>query len=323
MLTLFAASALSLTMAGWVSAESHTGDAPDCPEDSNTTAGCQMEGAATSEPGPVEGAATAPVSPEEESGEGATVMTGPDTDGSGGDPTSDIDNDGEDGESASTEASTEEDCPEDDDTAPGCDIENAETSEPGPVEGAATAPVEPENAEGQGSTSMESPDADPESDPEGSSDDDDSASAAPAGDPNIVVAYEDGGRYYTEDDAPTFHVAEDGTVDWLTFSGFRRYHSECHVCHGPDGEGSSYAPAIKNSAVNMDYYDFYDVVVNGRENGNSVMPHFGDNLNVMCYLDDIYVYLKARGTDAIPRGRPGSKEAKSDMIQEAENACMG
>jgi len=138
-----------------------------------------------------------------------------------------------------------------------------------------------------------------------------------------TIAYEEGGRYFNEDDIPTYKVAEDGTVGWLTFSGFRRYHAECHVCHGPDGEGSSYAPKVKNSAVHMGYYDFYDVVVNGRGNGNSVMPHFGNNPNVMCYLDDIYVYLKARGMDAVPRGRPGSKEAKSESIQEDEDACMG
>ncbi|PKQ14085.1 MAG: c-type cytochrome, methanol metabolism-related [Alphaproteobacteria bacterium HGW-Alphaproteobacteria-1] len=140
---------------------------------------------------------------------------------------------------------------------------------------------------------------------------------------NITAAYDEGGRYFTEDDIPTFNVAEDGTVDWLTFSGFRRYHSECHVCHGPDGEGSTYAPALKKSALSMDYYDFVNVVVNGRVNGNSVMPHFGDNRNVMCYLDDIYVYLKARGTDAVERGRPAKKDAKSDEIAEAEHACMG
>jgi methanol metabolism-related c-type cytochrome len=143
----------------------------------------------------------------------------------------------------------------------------------------------------------------------------------------ITVAYDEGGRYYTEEDIPTYKVSEDGTVDWLTFSGFRRYHAECHVCHGPDGEGSSYAPALKNSAVNMDYYDFLDVVTNGREvvdaAQHDVMPAFGTSNNVMCYIDDIYVYLKARGMEAIPRGRPAKKEVKSDEIQQAEDACMG
>lgn len=144
---------------------------------------------------------------------------------------------------------------------------------------------------------------------------------------NITAAYNEDGRYFTEDDVPTYNINEEGAVDWLTYSGFRRYHSECHVCHGPEGEGSSYAPALKNSALEMDYYDFYDVVVNGRKkvdsSHNSVMPAFGDNPNVMCYLDDIYVYLKARGTEAVPRGRPKKKESKSDVIREDENACLG
>ncbi|WP_172332363.1 c-type cytochrome, methanol metabolism-related [Mangrovicoccus sp. HB161399] len=144
---------------------------------------------------------------------------------------------------------------------------------------------------------------------------------------NLTAAYEEGGRYYTEDDVPTYNVGDDGTVDWLTYSGFRRYHSECHVCHGPEGEGSSYAPALKNSAIDMDYYDFLDVVTNGRQVVNSaehnVMPAFGDNPNVMCYIDDIYVYLKARGAGVVPRGRPAKKEAKSDEIRAAEEACLG
>ncbi len=154
-----------------------------------------------------------------------------------------------------------------------------------------------------------------------------SQDADPAADPNIAVAYDQDGRYYTAEDVPTYNIGADGTVDWPTYSGFRRYHAECHVCHGPDGEGSSYAPALKVSAVQMDYYDFYDVVVNGRQHvdagNNNVMPAFGDNPNVMCYLDDIYVYLKARGTDALPRGRPGAREDKSDIIGEDEDACLG
>lgn len=146
-------------------------------------------------------------------------------------------------------------------------------------------------------------------------------------DPNLAVSYSEDGRYFTEDDIPTFNVTEDGTVDWLTYSGFRRYHSECHVCHGPEGEGSTYAPALKVSAIDMDYYDFVDVVTNGRKRigaaQNSVMPAFGVNPNVMCYLDDIYVYLKARGAEIVPRGRPGKKESKNEVIREEENACLG
>lgn len=144
---------------------------------------------------------------------------------------------------------------------------------------------------------------------------------------NIKAAYNEDGKYFTDEDVPTFNIQEDGTVDWPTYSGFRRYHSECHVCHGPEGEGSTYAPALKTSAIDMDYYDFVDVVTNGRKVINtakeSVMPALGTNPNVMCYLNDIYVYLKARGADAVPRGRPKKKEPKTDVIREEENACLG
>ena len=75
---------------------------------------------------------------------------------------------------------------------------------------------------------------------------------------NLAADHEQDGKWLTAEEIPTFKVAEDGTVDWYTFSGYRRYHAECHVCHGPDGQGSSYAPAIANSAVRMDYYDFID-----------------------------------------------------------------
>ncbi|OIQ28951.1 MAG: c-type cytochrome, methanol metabolism-related [Alphaproteobacteria bacterium MedPE-SWcel] len=145
---------------------------------------------------------------------------------------------------------------------------------------------------------------------------------------NLEADYNEDGRYFTVDDVPTYNINDEGAVDWLTYSGFRRYHSECHVCHGPEGEGSTYAPALKASAIRMDYYDFLDTVTNGRKvvtagGQDSVMPAFGENPNVMCYLDDIYVYLKARGAEAVPRGRPGKKEAKSDIIREDENACLG
>jgi methanol metabolism-related c-type cytochrome len=146
-----------------------------------------------------------------------------------------------------------------------------------------------------------------------------------SGDPAAVK--NDNGKYEDKDGTPTFKVGADGTVDWYTYSGYRRYHSDCHVCHGPDGEGSTYAPGLKNSLKTMTYADFMGVVASGRKNVNSaqenVMPAFGANPNVMCYVDDIFVYLRARANDAVQRGRPEKREDKPKAFADAENACMG
>jgi methanol metabolism-related c-type cytochrome len=138
---------------------------------------------------------------------------------------------------------------------------------------------------------------------------------------------EENGKYLDKEGNPTFKVTADGTVDWYTYSGYRRYHSECHVCHGPDGMGSTYAPALASSLKSMSYADFLGVVASGRKNVNTaqenVMPAFGDNPNVACYMDDLYVYLRARANDAVGRVRPAKHEEKSDAYKQAENACMG
>lgn len=135
------------------------------------------------------------------------------------------------------------------------------------------------------------------------------------------------GKYYDAEGNPTFNIKPDGTVDWYTFSGYRRYHSDCHVCHGPDGVGSSYAPALAESLKTMDYGTFLSIVAEGRKNvgggKENVMPAFGDNKNVYCYMDDLYIYLRARAVGAAPRGRPPKKEDKSQAAKEAEAACMG
>lgn len=152
------------------------------------------------------------------------------------------------------------------------------------------------------------------------------AMAEAPGNPKAVK--QDGkGKYVDAKGDPTFSVKPDGTVDWYTYSGFRRYHSECHVCHGPDGEGSSYAPALKDSVKTMNYAEFYGIVVGGKQDigggENKVMPALGDNKNVMCYIDDIYVYLRARSDDAIGRGRPGKHDDKPTQAAAAEDACLG
>jgi methanol metabolism-related c-type cytochrome len=153
--------------------------------------------------------------------------------------------------------------------------------------------------------------------------------AAPAADDATKAAAvtNDEGKYRDVEGNPTFKIQPDGTVDWYTFSGFRRFNSDCHVCHGPDGVGSSYAPALIESIKALDYPEFLSIVAEGRKNlgaGNEkVMPAFGENKNVYCYLDDLYVYLRARAVGDLPRGRPEKKEKKSDAFVKAESQCMG
>ena len=114
--------------------------------------------------------------------------------------------------------------------------------------------------------------------------------------------------------APVFRVAPDGTVDWRTYNGFRRYHAECHVCHGPDGEGSAIAPSLLEPLRTMGYDEFRDIVVHGLRDAaagrQQVMRPMGGDPNVMCHLDDIYAYLRSRADGALPRGRPKRHEPK-------------
>ena len=142
-----------------------------------------------------------------------------------------------------------------------------------------------------------------------------------------TVKKEKNGKWETADGTPTFNIGSDGTVDWYTYSGFRRYHSECHVCHGPDGEGSTYAPDLVQSMKTMSYPDFLQIVASGRQNvgaaAQNVMPALGDNPNVMCYIDDIYVYLKARADGGLARGRPAKRADKPEAADKQEKACFG
>jgi methanol metabolism-related c-type cytochrome len=143
---------------------------------------------------------------------------------------------------------------------------------------------------------------------------------------NPAAANSENGKFFDQSGNPTYKIQEDGAVDWYTYSGFRRYHSECHVCHGPAGDGSSFAPALKESIKRIGYGDFIGIVASGRKNvttaQENVMPAFGDNRNVMCYVDDIFIYLRARANDAVDRVRPDKHEARPEAFAKAEEACM-
>jgi len=146
-----------------------------------------------------------------------------------------------------------------------------------------------------------------------------------SGDPTAVNS--DDGKWTDKDGNPTFKVEKDGTVDWYTYAGFTRYSAECLRCHGPDGLGSTYAPPLADSMKRLSYSDFYAVVAGGKQNVSSaqnlVMPAEGNNKNVMCYIDAIYTYLRARADEAIGRGRPEKRQAKPASYSKAEDSCMG
>ncbi|HEY4040479.1 MAG TPA: c-type cytochrome, methanol metabolism-related [Rhodopila sp.] len=145
------------------------------------------------------------------------------------------------------------------------------------------------------------------------------------GDPAAVKS--DNGKWVDKDGDPTFKIEPDGRVDWYTYIGFTRYSAECLRCHGPDGMGSTYAPALTDSMKHLSYSEFYATVAGGKKDVSSsqnlVMPAEGQNKNVMCYVDEIYTYLRGRSDGAIGRGRPDKHAAKPPGFEKSEDACMG
>jgi methanol metabolism-related c-type cytochrome len=145
-----------------------------------------------------------------------------------------------------------------------------------------------------------------------------------AGDPK--AASEQDGKWLDKNGTPTFHI-EGKKVDFYTYEGYLRYSENCLRCHGPDGLGSTYAPSLVDSLQHMSYQDFVGIVSGGKQDVTAaqtlVMPALGTNRNVMCYIDAIYVYLRARSDEALGRERPQEHDPKPAAFKEAENQCMG
>lgn len=146
-----------------------------------------------------------------------------------------------------------------------------------------------------------------------------------SGDPAAVGS--DDGQYADKDGNPTFKIDKDGTVDWYTSVGYVRYTANCMQCHGPDGLGSSFGPSLVDALQTLSYSQFTDTVTNGKQNVSAsqdlVMPAFGTNPNVMCYLDAIFIYLRARSDGALGRGQPQKNAPRPAGYSKAEDACMG
>jgi len=73
--------------------------------------------------------------------------------------------------------------------------------------------------------------------------------------------------------------------------------------------GSTIAPALAESLKTVTYEQFKQTLLEGRAVTNadgsvSAMPSFKDNVDIIKYQDDIYMYLKARSDGVLPPGRP-------------------
>ena len=135
------------------------------------------------------------------------------------------------------------------------------------------------------------------------------------------------GEYLDKNGDPTFNIAQDGTVDWYTYVGYLRYGGNCLQCHGPDGLGSSYAPSLVDALKSLSYADFLSVVAGGKKDVNAaqqlVMPSFGTNPNVMCYVEPIYVYLRARSDEALGRRTSGETRAGAERFFDRRRLLHG
>ncbi|MBS0232003.1 MAG: c-type cytochrome, methanol metabolism-related, partial [Proteobacteria bacterium] len=77
----------------------------------------------------------------------------------------------------------------------------------------------------------------------------------------------------------------------------------------------------------MDYATFLATVSGGKRESKGgtefVMPSFGEDKNIMCYIDDIYTYIKARSLGIMPPGRPADREDISPDARKAADDCTG
>jgi methanol metabolism-related c-type cytochrome len=151
------------------------------------------------------------------------------------------------------------------------------------------------------------------------------AAADGPGNPKAVKEFD--GEWTDAQGVPTYHIGKDGTVDYYTFIGYLRFNSICMVCHGPDGLGSSYGPNLTESLQHLSYAQFLGTVAAGKKSVNTaqdlVMPALGTDKNVMCFINEIYVYLRARSTGALGRGRPEKHAPAPAGFDKASYECLG
>ena len=122
----------------------------------------------------------------------------------------------------------------------------------------------------------------------------------PANDPKVAVSFDSTDPYSKHLQCKEGKKCK---IDKFLLKGFRAF-SQCQVCHGIDGNGSTIAPSLMDKLKNEITYDiFIDRVSNGFTGQIGVMPSWKNNPNIMKNINNLYAYLKARSDGIIPAGR--------------------
>src|SRR5881628_1869534 len=105
-------------------------------------------------------------------------------------------------------------------------------------------------------------------------------------------------------DFPLFVEGNEHRVTKDVFHGYQLYNSYCYRCHGTDVTESELAPNLRRFVAATAPQEFLSVVMAGREDkGMPMWAGFFTEEEVK----QIYQYVKGRGLDLIPVGRPRSE----------------
>jgi hypothetical protein len=134
---------------------------------------------------------------------------------------------------------------------------------------------------------------------------------------------------------PGDFIVRDGAVDRGTYTGWKLFHSSCHVCHGVGAVGTDVAPNLVQKVGNYTPRGFAVKVLTSyrivpmspdsgppetlaereallelvmkrerQERGQPLMPAWDADAAVAPHVLDIYAYLNARAEGGLGPGKP-------------------
>lgn len=91
-------------------------------------------------------------------------------------------------------------------------------------------------------------------------------------------------------------------ADLATYVGWRVFEAQCATCHAADARGSSYAPDLLERIRAMDERRFFAALDRGYLGPRSTMPPRGRDPRVAPYYEELWSFLVARRSGALPAG---------------------